>query len=181
MHCDDLRPANVLVDEGYKIVAVIDWEFTYAAPREFTYSPPWWQLLEKPEEWDSGPMEWAKAYEPRLDTFLRVLRQEEDAAIQRGSLAQTQRLSPRMSRSLDSGEFWINYAVQRSWAFDGLFWIYIDASYFGNGKGLGFEKRLHLLSDADRDAVEDFVKMKLEQQQSRNSVDWEARGVDETS
>jgi hypothetical protein len=34
--CDDLRPANVLLNENMQIVGVVDWEFTYAAPAEFS-------------------------------------------------------------------------------------------------------------------------------------------------
>ncbi|KAF3394587.1 hypothetical protein F1880_004845 [Penicillium rolfsii] len=47
--CDDFRPENVIVDEAEKVVGVVDWEFSYTAPVEFTYAPPWWLLLEKPE------------------------------------------------------------------------------------------------------------------------------------
>ena len=36
----DLRPANVLIDEELRVVGVIDWEFAYAAPAEFTFDPP---------------------------------------------------------------------------------------------------------------------------------------------
>jgi hypothetical protein len=46
--CDDFRPANVLMDEALKIVGVVDWEFTYAAPVGFYYAPPWWLLIENP-------------------------------------------------------------------------------------------------------------------------------------
>ncbi|KAK7433168.1 hypothetical protein QQZ08_000099 [Neonectria magnoliae] len=38
--CDDLPPANVLLDKDDKIAAVFDWEFTYTAPAEFSFSPP---------------------------------------------------------------------------------------------------------------------------------------------
>lgn len=38
--CDDLRPGNILVDKNCRIVSVIDWEFTYAAPAEYVYDPP---------------------------------------------------------------------------------------------------------------------------------------------
>jgi aminoglycoside phosphotransferase (APT) family kinase protein len=43
--CDDLRPANVIMDQNDHIVGVLDWEFSYAAPVEFTYAPPWWLLV----------------------------------------------------------------------------------------------------------------------------------------
>ncbi|CAI7593328.1 unnamed protein product [Penicillium glandicola] len=39
--CDDFRPGNVLLNKDSKIAAVVDWEFTYAAPIEFSYAPPW--------------------------------------------------------------------------------------------------------------------------------------------
>jgi len=60
LFCDDLRPSNVLIDAECRIVGVIDWEFSYAAPAEFTYSPPWWLLIETPEKWPKGVSDWAK-------------------------------------------------------------------------------------------------------------------------
>ncbi len=56
--CDDLRPVNVLVDKDGKIVAVIDWEFAYAAPADFSRIPPWWLLLVMPEKWPAGLDDW---------------------------------------------------------------------------------------------------------------------------
>jgi hypothetical protein len=47
--CDDLRPSNVLLNAVLQVVGVIDWEFTYASPAEFSSAPPWWLLLEQPE------------------------------------------------------------------------------------------------------------------------------------
>ena len=38
--CDDLRPANLLVNSNYDLVAGIDWEFTNSAPVEFSHAPP---------------------------------------------------------------------------------------------------------------------------------------------
>ncbi|GIJ89302.1 hypothetical protein Asppvi_008239 [Aspergillus pseudoviridinutans] len=52
--CDDFRPANILMNEELKIVGVVDWEFAYAAPVEFSFGPPWWLLIEKPEYWPRG-------------------------------------------------------------------------------------------------------------------------------
>ena len=52
--CDDFRPGNILVNENFRILAVIDWEFTYAAPASFSRNPPWWLLLETPEYWFRG-------------------------------------------------------------------------------------------------------------------------------
>lgn len=49
--CDDSRPTNILIDKGMHITAVAVWELTYAAAAGYTYSSPWWLLLELPEEW----------------------------------------------------------------------------------------------------------------------------------
>ncbi|TAQ86962.1 hypothetical protein B7494_g4719 [Chlorociboria aeruginascens] len=54
LFCDDMRPANFLVDADFKIVAALDWEFTYVAPAEFAYNPPFWLLLDRPEYCPEG-------------------------------------------------------------------------------------------------------------------------------
>jgi hypothetical protein len=46
--CDDFRPGNVLLNKNSKITGVVDWEFSYAAPIEFSYAPHWWLLLKSP-------------------------------------------------------------------------------------------------------------------------------------
>ncbi|PWY76234.1 hypothetical protein BO70DRAFT_430722 [Aspergillus heteromorphus CBS 117.55] len=84
--CDDFRPANVLMDEDLKIIGVVDWEFTYAAPVEFTYAPPWWLLIEKPEYWPDGLEDWCGKFERRLQTFLKAMIDHEDEAIRKGRL-----------------------------------------------------------------------------------------------
>jgi aminoglycoside phosphotransferase (APT) family kinase protein len=40
--CDDFRFGNILVNNAtdLKIVAVVDWEWAYAAPYQMLYSPP---------------------------------------------------------------------------------------------------------------------------------------------
>lgn len=40
LYCDDLRPSNVLVDDDLGLRAVVDWEYSYVAPAEFTYCSP---------------------------------------------------------------------------------------------------------------------------------------------
>lgn len=60
LFCDDFRPTSVLANslDGFKVVGVIGWEFTYAAPAEFVYSLLAWLLLERPEFWESGLDDW---------------------------------------------------------------------------------------------------------------------------
>ncbi|EEH45264.1 uncharacterized protein PADG_01414 [Paracoccidioides brasiliensis Pb18] len=92
LYCDDLRPSNVLVTESdLRVTGVIDWEYTYVAPAEFTYSAPWWLLFESPEAWDLD--NFMDRYRPRLELFLKELRVHEDEQIRQGSLKESQRLS----------------------------------------------------------------------------------------
>ncbi|PLB43565.1 hypothetical protein P170DRAFT_450794 [Aspergillus steynii IBT 23096] len=148
--CDDFRPENVLVDENEDIVGVVDWEFTYTAPVEFTYAPPWWLLLKKPEDWPDGLDDWCTEYEKALQTFLEAMRKCEDEAIQKKQLVEGQRLSSRMWDSWQSGDFWIMYAARNNFAFDAIYWEKID-------------QRLYLLEPGEKELIEDYVDLKLKE------------------
>lgn len=69
--CDDLSPGNILVDDHLYFVAIIDWEFCYAVPVQFSTSPPWWLLLRKPADWlaKEGPVSFLDHYIPKLEPF----------------------------------------------------------------------------------------------------------------
>lgn len=71
----------MLINEESKITGVMDWEFMYVAPVEFSHVPPWWLLLEKPEYWPDGLDAWCVEYERRLQTFLKALVGREEEAI----------------------------------------------------------------------------------------------------
>ncbi|KAF1951206.1 phosphotransferase family protein [Byssothecium circinans] len=173
--CDDLRPGNILVDENCRILSVIDWEFTYAAPSSFTFNPPWWLLLEAPEYWFRGITDWVRVYEPRMRTFIKVLAAREEAAIASGRLKEQERLSRKMEENWASGQFWIDYASRRSWAFDSAFWMFIDTKFFGgNGGGEEFEERLlGELGDEDREGLDEFVERKVEESKVRLLREWD--------
>lgn len=167
--CDDLRPGNVLADDGYKLVAAIDWEFTYAAPIEFAYCPPFWLILEKPEYWKEGLDDWTETYGRRLKTFLKMMKEREDAAINLGELTEEDRLSEHMRRSWESGDFWLNYTARKSWSFDLIYWAKIDKRFFGNGD---MEDRIKLLTKKERDNMDGFIQRKLAEKEERRLVDW---------
>lgn len=168
--CDDLRPSNVLINEHLQIVGIVDWEFTYAAPVEFSYAPPWWLLLEQPEYWPDGLEAWTSMYESRLQAFLKVLREREEVAIQRGRLEDGQRLSVRMHRSWESGDFWVSYAARKSFAFDAVFWKKLDVRFFGPTTSIEDERwreRLELLTKDERANMEKVVEKKLDKTRTR--------------
>lgn len=169
--CDDFRPVNILINEHNRIVGVVDWEFTYAAPTEFTYSPPWWLLLAMPEEWPQGLNDWAAKYEPRLEMFLLVMEAKERNFIEEGRLDQSQVLSRHMRRSWETGDFWVAYAARKSWAFDGIYWRSLDKLFFGND-GDSIKDRLILLPSNQAAAMEGFVERKMQEKEECRLIDW---------
>ena len=86
-------------------MGAIDWEFTYAAPVEFVYSPSSWLLLERPEYWNEGLVDWTQTYEKRLSVFLEEIQRPEGNLIKRGILTQDNRLSQHMLESWQNGDF----------------------------------------------------------------------------
>jgi hypothetical protein len=164
--CDDLRPANMLVNSNLELVSVIDWEFAYAAPVEFSHAPPWWLLIEQPEYWPEGLDAWATAYAPRLQTFLAVLREREDVLIEEGRLRDQERLSFPMQESWDSGDFWVIYADRKGFAFDAVFWKFLDTRFFGAVDGVEgdeWEWRAELLEKEELVEIDSFVDQKVDE------------------
>lgn len=137
----------MLLNENLQIVGVFYWEFTYTAPSEFSFAPPWWLLLEQPEYLPGGLEAWTEIYESRLQTFLKVLMEREDAAIYSGRLGEDQRLSGRMRESWDSGDFWISYAARKNFAFGAVFW---NNSTLGS---LGLVRTLMVIIDGKRESI----------------------------
>jgi Phosphotransferase enzyme family. len=130
LFCDDFRPENIFIHSTQPIVTgVIDWEFTYAAPVEFSYVAPWWLLLERPEEWELDSF--LARYLPKFRVFLEALRDTENEKIHNGSLTESQRLSEGMEASMENGLFWICLAMRHSSMFDEIYWSFIDPMYYG--------------------------------------------------
>lgn len=177
--CDDLRPSNILVNEDLQIVGVIDWEFTYAAPIEYSHAPPWWLLFEQPEYWPDRMEAWEKEFESRLQTFLKVLIEREEEAVQQGRLSQDQKLSGPMRRSWENGDFWISYAARKNFAIDSIFWKKLDPMFFGPSTVADehrWEERIGLLSEEEKQCMKQVVSRKLEQVQER-ALAWEPEEV----
>lgn len=167
--CDNLRPSNVLLNADLQIIGVIDWEFAYASPAEFSAAPPWWLLLEQPEYWPDGIEAWTELYKCRLQTFLKVLVEREDALIQSGWLEEGQRLSGPMWESWRSGDFWVSYAARKNFAFDAIFWQKLDSRFFGSAGAPddAWETRIELLDEKEQRFMESLVQRKLEDMMER--------------
>jgi hypothetical protein len=175
---DDFRPANILVKGDGQIAGVIDWEFTYVGPTQFLLDPPSWLLIEVPEAWENGLDDWASVYERRLETWLSEMEKAEKN-MPAGSLL----LAAYMRESWKTGRFWLNYAVRKSWAFDAIYWKYLDERFFGKREHRPTEElwksRVHLLSKQEQMAMEPLVQMKMEESKDRVLVDWEATAARE--
>ncbi|XP_044719873.1 phosphotransferase enzyme family domain-containing protein [Hirsutella rhossiliensis] len=139
---DDFRPANILVDENDRILGAIDWEYAYVGPTQFVLDPPWWLLLDVPEMWDDGIDNWTSVYERRLQTWLSAI-EEAEQDINPGSLM----LAAYMRESWVTGRFWLNYAARKSWAFDTVYWKYLDERFFAKRDYM--EDRMDCIDDED--------------------------------
>lgn len=180
---EDFRPTNVLLDKDLQVVGVIDWQFAYAAPASFSFDPPWWLLLEEPEYWPGGYRAWMEAYEPRLQTFLRVLAAEEkkydcvppNERLNGTSVTDERAKIPLSQRIRDSWEkqtWMVNYAARKSWAFDCVWWKFLDERYFGANENQEHLPRLELLSQPQKEAMERFVAQKMKERARGGVTTW---------
>ncbi|OTB09419.1 hypothetical protein M426DRAFT_6691 [Hypoxylon sp. CI-4A] len=167
LYSEDLRPSNVLIDKDLKVVGVIDWEFAYAAPAQFSFDPPWWLLLKSPEYWPDGYAPWMEAYKPRLETFLRVLEKEEKRTGISALTRSTIPLSQRMRESWEKQTWMVNYAARNSWAFDFIYWRYLEEKYIGPNEQSDYHARLELLTEQELEAMRSLAAMKIKQQEER--------------
>jgi hypothetical protein len=78
----------------------------------------------------------------------------------------------------ETGRFWLSYAARKSWAFDALFRKILDKRFFGIRQNRAprdelWKTRLHLLSEAEKIAMEPFVERKIEETKERKLVEWD--------
>ncbi|CEF77609.1 hypothetical protein FGSG_02916 [Fusarium graminearum PH-1] len=154
-----------------------DWEFVYAAPTQFILDPPWWLLLDVPEMWGAGIEDWRKTYETRLDPWISAMQEAEQEVSPESFL-----FSTYMRESWTTGRFWLNYAARKSWAFDTIYWKYLDENFFGEREdGTPGEKmwktKVHLLSGKERAAMERLAQAKMAESKTRVLIEWEAESA----
>jgi hypothetical protein len=87
-------------------------------------------------------------------------------------------LSRYMRESWQTGRFFLSYAVRKSWAFDAMYWSFLDERFFGDRdssvtKDDLWKTRVHLLSEEEREAMEPFVKRKIEEGKERKIMEWD--------
>ncbi len=76
--------------------------------------------------WDNGIEDWTSVYKRPLKSWLLAL-EEAEQDMSPGSLL----LWAYMRESWATGRFCLNYAARKSWAFDTIYWKYLDENFFG--------------------------------------------------
>ncbi|KAJ2895228.1 hypothetical protein MKZ38_006759 [Zalerion maritima] len=173
---DDFRAGNILLTGSDEIAALIDWEYTYVGPTQFILDPPWWLLLETAEMWSSGIDEWRETYDMRLKNWLSAMKKAEADMTEPNPLPAP--LSTYMRESWETGRFFLSYGARKSWAFDTMYWKFLDERFFGDResdvlKNDLWKTRVHLLSEEEKAAMEPFVETKMAESKERRIVDWD--------
>ncbi|KAI0102836.1 kinase-like domain-containing protein [Nemania sp. FL0031] len=108
--CDDFGPANMIVNsaEDLTIVAVIDWEWSYAGPLQLFWSPPRWLLMQTPNTWSESDERLAE-YNRYLDMYLQILQAEEKAY--GGDLLAEDSPSALMRQGRVDGQMWFHHIM----------------------------------------------------------------------
>ncbi|SPJ73252.1 uncharacterized protein FTOL_02982 [Fusarium torulosum] len=172
---NDFRARNILLNESDEIAALIDLEFAYIAPTQFILDPPWWLLLETAEMWPLGLHDWKTTYESRLETWLSAI--EQTKATQNPNALPVP-LSRYMRERWQTGMFFLSYAARKSWAFDAMYWNFLDERFFGE-RGADvvevdlWKTRIGLLSEEERMAMEPFLEMKMAEVKDRRIAEWD--------
>ncbi|WQF84801.1 Putative protein kinase-like domain superfamily [Colletotrichum destructivum] len=175
---DDFRAGNILLDDSDDIAALVDWEYTYIGPTQFIFDPPWWLLIETAEMWSAGIDDWRETYDMRLKIWLSAMEKAEANIAGPSTLPAP--LSTYMQESWETGRFFLSYEARKSWAFDAMYWKFLDKRFFG-GRQDGvlrdelWTTRVHLLSEEERAAMDPFVKRKMAELEERRIVDWDPK------
>lgn len=94
-------------------------------------------------------------------------------------------LSTYMEQSWATGRFFLSYAARKSWAFDAVYWKYLDERFFGDREGSVakndlWKTRVHLLTEEERAAMKPFVGRKMAEAKERRLVDWDSEEAKKT-
>lgn len=114
---------------------MIDFEFTYSMPAQFTYDPPWWLLLRGLDMWleQYGMGEFLTRYTFKMEQFLRALELVEAKSASAEGPEELLRLSTQMRDSWNTGRFWFNYAARTCLDIDDIYWHALHDQADGDG------------------------------------------------
>ncbi|KAI1741707.1 hypothetical protein F4680DRAFT_414809 [Xylaria scruposa] len=111
--CDDFQPANMIVDneQDLKIIAVIDWEWSYAAPSQMVYSTPSWLLIESPNTWPSIDEKLVR-FNKHLELYTRIL-EEEEKKVLGDDIREDEKPSVLLKECQKQGRQWFHFILLR--------------------------------------------------------------------
>jgi hypothetical protein len=113
----------MLVRDG-KIVAVFDWEWTYAGPLELLLSPPRWLCKGWPAVWDSDQR---AGYDAKFKKFVGILQEEEMKIVKSGPQIMSNLMEESWNRS---GKFEYHQLLGEVFLFDeDWLWERLEADY----------------------------------------------------
>jgi len=116
LFCEDFRFGNILVNnyKDLQIVAVVDWEWSWAAPYQMLYSPPRWLLLKPPIDWDREQLpELMERYKSCFQVYIRVF-EEEESKMECVQAEASQKMSFFMRSAMDDGKLWFHELIYSS-------------------------------------------------------------------
>ena len=66
----------------------------------------------------------------------------------------------------------INYAARNSWAFDFIYWKFLDTEFYGHNENGDYRERLRMFTKAEAENMEQFVRMKMREHSERALAEW---------
>jgi hypothetical protein len=145
----DLHQSNVMVDDDWNVVGIIDLEFAPVLPRHMVRVPAW--LSGHSVDQLVGPA--LEGYKVLYDHFVSILEEEET------SRQQDNALSRQMREDWDSGRLWYNAALRSSNGFPAVFDNNIQPRFFDK---LDEEQDRAPLMRLWDENCEDFITAKLQ-------------------
>ncbi|KAE9964324.1 hypothetical protein BLS_008454 [Venturia inaequalis] len=108
--CDDFGPSNMMVNntKDLKIVAVFDWEWSYAGPYQLFCCPPRWLVFDRPNQW-AYEDERLQRYIKYLDILIQALEKEEVDTSQ--DVAPMEERLSTMMKGQKGGQMWFHHII----------------------------------------------------------------------
>nr|POE61560.1 hypothetical protein CFP56_77977 [Quercus suber] len=153
--CDDFGPADMIVDSTkyLKIVAVIDWEWSYAGPEELLWSPPRWLVLEASNAWSTSTEDNLTRYNKYFEMYVKMI-EEQEVNILGEHLSMDKRPSALLRQRHQDGSAWFYYIIRDSFNGPTLMpWVQLRAAV------PDFDEMVKSISQEE---LETFVSMKID-------------------
>ncbi|KAG5916626.1 hypothetical protein E4U42_007571 [Claviceps africana] len=116
----DIHRSNIIVDDDWNVICMLDLEFACSLPVEFIH-PPFWFDGQSVDQIDPH------GYAPKHKGFVEHVKHEEQL---QNSKRDGEPLSSIMQQSWDNGTFWLTHAVGHPISFEGLLFDQLLTHYF---------------------------------------------------